>query len=227
MSSLGALGRYVRLEVRDTGSGIPPETKAKIFDPFFTTKFVGRGLGLAAIAGILRNQRGGITVESTPGKGTTFQVFLPAAGKTDSAVEEPASQGGRPVVLVVDDEVSVREFIGAVLRRKGYQVVEASDGIEALAAVESAQGAVDAAIIDIFMPNMSANRLLPTLKAKQPEIRILMTSGHSEDEARRLCAAYPGAAFIQKPYTAQQIGDAVEDLVWRSVRRSGRTERQQ
>ncbi|HEX8984146.1 MAG TPA: ATP-binding protein, partial [Bryobacteraceae bacterium] len=208
-----APGRYVCIEVRDTGSGIDPAKKAKIFDPFFTTKFVGRGLGLAAIGGILRSQKGGITVESALGKGSTFRVFLPVTGTAGPGVQGPAAGSGRPSILVVDDEVAVRDFIGAALRRKGYHVVQASDGQEALAVCGSAPGAIGAAIVDVIMPNMSANDLLSALKAKQPGMRILLTSGYSEAEARRLCAAYPGAAFIQKPYTAQQLAKTVDELV--------------
>jgi two-component system, cell cycle sensor histidine kinase and response regulator CckA len=156
-------GRYVSIEVRDTGSGIDPERIAKIFDPFFATKFVGQGLGLSAIAGILRSQNGGVIVESALGKGSTFRVFLPAAEKAGLAVHEPGPQDGRPVILVVDDEVAVRDFISAVLRRKAYQVVQASDGQEALAVVGSAPGAISAAVVDIIMPKMSANDLLPAV----------------------------------------------------------------
>ncbi len=212
-----AAGRYVCIEVHDTGSGIDPEKKAKIFDPFFSTKFVGRGLGLAAIAGILRSQKGGVTVESEPGKGSKFTVFLPAAARAGVAIPEPGFQEGRPTVLVVDDEVAVRDFITAVLRKRGYHVIQASDGQQALDVCGSAPGAIGAAIVDVIMPNLSANDLLPALKAKQPGMRILLTSGYSEAEARRLCAAYPNAAFIQKPYTAQQIARAVDELAGASA----------
>ena len=119
----------------------------------------------------------------------------------------------RASVLVVDDEVTVRDFIGSVLRRKGYHVIPASDGREALALCGSAPGTIRAAVVDIIMPNMAANELLPALKAKQPGIRILLTSGYSEAEVRRLCAAHPGAAFIQKPYTVKQLTKAVSDLM--------------
>jgi len=104
-------------------------------------------------------------------------------------------------------------FIGAVLRRKGYNVLTASDGEEALALCPPGDGRLDAAIVDIVMPNMGANDLLPALRARRPGARILLTSGYSELEARRLCAAYPSATFIQKPYTAQQIAKAVADLL--------------
>src|SRR5581483_3723001 len=206
-------GRYVVIEVRDTGSGIAPEKKDKIFDPFFSTKFVGRGLGLSAVAGVLRSQKGGITVESSPHEGAVFRVFLPIAAKAAQAVQQQVSAQGGATVLVVDDEFAVRDFIGAVLRRRGYHVIQASDGQEALALCGSAPGAINAAIVDIIMPHMAAKDLLPALKAKQPGIRILLTSGYSEAEVRRLCAAYPGAAFIQKPYTVQQLAKAVGDLL--------------
>jgi two-component system cell cycle sensor histidine kinase/response regulator CckA len=206
-------GRYVCVEVRDTGPGIDPEKKAKIFDPFFTTKFVGRGLGLAAVAGILRTLKGGVLVHSTPGEGTTFTVFLPVAAQRALAVQEAASGKVRASVLVVDDEVAVRKFISSVLRKKGYHVVQASDGREALSVCGSFPGAISAAIVDVVMPNMGANEFLPALKAREPGMRILLTSGYSEAEARRLCSDYPGAGFIQKPYTAQQLANAVKDLI--------------
>jgi CheY-like chemotaxis protein len=203
--------RYVCVDVKDSGAGIPREKLSRIFDPFFTTKFIGRGLGLAAVAGILRSQGGGITVESAEGEGTTFRVLLPAA-ESHAGAQAPAAGDG-PGVLVVDDEASVREFISTVLRRRHYRVWTAADGREALGIWERLEGAVDAVVLDVVMPLMGANELLPQMKARRPGLKVLLTSGYSESEARRLCAAYPGAAFIQKPYTARQIANAVERLV--------------
>jgi PAS domain S-box-containing protein len=211
-----AAGRYVCVEVADTGCGIQAHQIASMFEPFFTTKFTGRGLGLAAVAGIVRAQKGGITVESAPNAGTRFRVLLPAAKR---AAMEPNSQRrepGQATVLVVDDESTVRDFIDAVLRRNGYRVLTAFDGREALSVFESERGAIDAIVLDVVMPVMGANDLLPRLKAENPHLKVLLTSGYSETEARRLCAAFPDATFIQKPYTAQQIAAAVGQLLGKS-----------
>jgi CheY-like chemotaxis protein len=208
-----APGRYVCIEVSDTGGGIAPEMQAKIFDPFFTTKFTGRGLGLAAVAGILRSQRGGITLQSTPGSGSTFRVCLPIGTHRVEETADAAVAAGQATILVVDDEAAVRDFIGSVLRRKGYRVLSAADGQEALRICGDASGSVDAAVVDIIMPNMAANDLLPALKSIVPRIRVLLTSGYSESEARRLCVVHPDASFIQKPYTAQHLAKAVSDLL--------------
>ncbi len=205
-------GRYLSVEVSDTGSGIGQEAKSKIFDPFFTTKFTGRGLGLAAVAGIIRSQNGAITLESVPGGGTTFRVLLPVAECVPQSADQP-DETGRSTILVVDDEQSVREFLVAVARRRKYRVLEASDGREALAVCDRENGNIDAAILDVVMPLMGANELLPELRARQPKMKVLLTSGYSESEARRLCAEYPGAAFIQKPYTASQVEKAICDLL--------------
>ncbi|HXS95354.1 MAG TPA: PAS domain S-box protein [Candidatus Limnocylindrales bacterium] len=206
-------GRYVCVEIGDTGSGIDAEARPKIFDPFFTTKFTGRGLGLAAVAGIVRSLSGGITVDTAVGYGTTFRVFLPAAEARGQEAEAQGDVAGRATVLVVDDERSVRDFIAAVLRKQGYRVLTASDGREALALCQQPGTEIDAAVLDIVMPLMGANELLPAMKELRPNMRVLLTSGYSESEARRLCAAYPGADFIQKPYTAQQISRAITEML--------------
>ena len=206
-------GRYVCVEISDTGAGISEEGKMKIFEPFFTTKFTGRGLGLAAVSGILRSHGGGITVETAPGLGTSFHVFLPAAENPAQAIASPADVDARGTVLVVDDERSVRDFISAALRKSGYRVLLASDGREALTICENCEGKIDAIVLDTVMPLMGAHELLPLLPERRPNLRVLLTSGYSESEARRLCDDYPGVEFIGKPYTAQQISKAVEKLL--------------
>jgi signal transduction histidine kinase len=211
-----APGRYVCIEVRDSGPGIGEDERRRVFDPFFTTKFTGRGLGLAAVAGIVRSRKGGITLQSGRGRGTIFRVLLPVADKRTSPAGEASGREGLGAILVVDDEASVRDFISAVLGRQGYRVLPASDGREALAMLEREDGTVLGVVLDVVMPVMGAHELLPILKKRQPNAKVLLTSGYSEAEVRRLCADYPGAAFIQKPYTAQQIARAVAELVGRS-----------
>ncbi len=208
-------GRYVTVSVDDTGEGMGEQKLSRIFDPFFTTKFTGRGLGLAAVAGILRSLKGGITVSSEPGGGSTFRAYLPAAVRREewAGREEEAAQGACPTVLVVDDEPSVRDLIDHVLRRRGYRVLLASDGAEAVAVCDREAGKIDLAIVDVLMPRMGAHELLPILAERRPQTKVLLTSGYSEPEARRLSAAYRTIAFIQKPYSAQQIAEAVEMLV--------------
>ncbi len=207
-----APGRYVCVEVSDTGSGIDDGQRSRIFDPFFTTKFTGRGMGVAAVAGIVRSQKGGITVESKPGNGARFVVYLPAS---DGWVESAEGAGGRSTILVVDDEAAVRSFIGAALRREGYRVVSAADGREALAVMQREGEAIKAVVLDVIMPVMGGNDALPKMLEMRPDLKVLLTSGYSESEARRLCATYPGAAFIQKPYTAKTVVEALEGVVGR------------
>jgi PAS domain S-box-containing protein len=218
-----AAGRYVCVEISDTGEGISEEGKGRIFEPFYTTKFPGRGLGLAAVEGILRAQRGGITIESVRGAGSSFRIFLPAAENSPRTTVPFGKTGDSGTVLVVDDERSVRDFIGEALRRHGYRVLLASDGREALAICENGEEKIDAVVLDTIMPLMGANELLPLIPGLRPNLRVLLTSGYSESEARRLCVDYPAVDFIGKPYTAHQISKAVEKLL---ERREGEQNRQ-
>jgi PAS domain S-box-containing protein len=203
-----APGRYTFLEVRDTGGGMDEEVRRKIFDPFFSTKFTGRGLGLAAVAGIMRSLKGTVDVSSTPRLGTAFTLLFPAG-----AAELAPDGESRGTILVVDDEPDVRQFIAAVLERAKFQVLSACDGAQGLELFEARRDRIDAVIVDIIMPVMGGSELLANIRERRPRMKVLVTSGCAETEARRLCDSLHGAVFLQKPYTAGRLREAVEQLL--------------
>jgi two-component system, cell cycle sensor histidine kinase and response regulator CckA len=205
-------GRYVYLEVEDTGPGIAPEIRPRMFDPFYTTKQIGRGLGLAAVAGIVRSQKGALRLETTPGRGAAFRVLFPAVRTGhDERSREPQRVAG--TVLIVDDEEAVRRFMAAALRKRDYRVLEACDGVEALAILEKPDSGVEVMVLDVLMPVMGGHELLEELAARRLETRVLLTSGYNESEARRLCISGAEFHFIQKPFAAAALTQAVGELI--------------
>jgi len=208
-------GRFVVLTVRDSGVGMDAQTQARIFDPFFTTKFTGRGLGLAAALGITRGHGGGIKLISAPGKGTTFQVYLPAAAALANIVSAPAASQpfrGTGSVLVVDDEDMVREAARHSLERAGYTALLASSGAEAVELLKGHAGEVRLIVLDMTMPGLTGEETLDRLRSIRPGIPIIVSSGYSELVAqRRFGNRIDG--FLQKPYTVTDFGRAVQTAV--------------
>jgi len=205
-------GEYVYLSVDDTGCGMDEATRARIFDPFFTTKFTGRGLGLAAVAGIIRGHKGAIRVESAPAQGSSFTVLLPAAGEVASPPPQEAELDLRGVglILLVDDESVVRQVGKRVLERYGYQVLLAESGVDAIEKFRESTDRVSAVLLDMSMPGMNGLETLVELRKIRPDVRVLLSSGYTETEAMRLLHGTPVAGFIQKPYTLQQLARKVK-----------------
>ena len=212
-------GRFVRLEVADTGTGISETVIEKIFDPFFTTKEPGKGtgLGLSTAVGIVRSHGGFMVVDSAPGCGSRFHVFIPASLESTlrpPEVREPAPpMGNGETVLVVDDEPEILKVTEAVLVRFGYRVVFASNGVEALAKYQANSGAIAVVLTDLMMPVMDGVQLARALKESYPGVRIVATSGHGEEAHRTELLPLGIESFLKKPFSATQLLKTLRDAI--------------
>ncbi len=207
-------GPYVWLEVHDTGKGMSAETQAKIFDPFFTTKLQGRGLGLAAVLGIVRSHRGMIKVYSQLGQGTTFKVLFPAdvQAKPTAAVHIEDMQGSG-TILVVEDEEVIRRVVKTTLELYGYTVLLAEDGEKGVRSLEKYGREVDAVLLDLVMPRMSGEEAFRAMRLIRPDLPVVLTSGYSDIEAQARFAGKSLSGFLRKPFTAAALGHAIKSAL--------------
>ncbi|MCL4402402.1 MAG: response regulator [Acidobacteria bacterium] len=214
MSDDLAPGTYVCLEVQDTGCGMEESMLARIFDPFFTTKFMGRGLGLAAVLGVVRGHGGAIRIRTAPGAGSTFTVLLPAV-KEPPPPPRPARElsHAERTVLVVDDEEVVRHTARAILERFGYRVLLAENGEEALAVFGKMANQVSLVVLDIAMPAMSGVEALQHLRRIRPDVQVLVATGFDEQETARRFEGSGPVEFIAKPYTSRQLADRIQEIL--------------
>ncbi len=214
---------FLRIEMKDSGTGIPAEILPRIFEPFFTTKETGRGsgLGLATAYTVLRQHEGGITVESAPGAGSTFHIYLPRTteARTPTAPTRSLEPGsGSGTILLVDDESAVRRPLRQALGICGYVVLEARDGIEALRIHAQSETAVDLVLLDVKMPGMSGWDVLAELKRRAPALPVILTSGYTKEDSTPPPSAAAPDAYLPKPYDLAELTGQVRQLL--NARRS-------
>jgi two-component system cell cycle sensor histidine kinase/response regulator CckA len=220
---------YVRIDITDTGTGIPADIVDKIFEPFFSTKEVGKGtgLGLSTVYGIVKQTGGFIYVDSEANEGTSFHIFLPRhhpelevhPAAVNGAAKEPAEAKprtdltGQGTILLVEDEEGLRSLNARGLRSRGYSVIEASNGIEAMEALEEKNGAVDLVVSDVVMPEMDGPTLLKEMRGRNPDLKIIFVSGYAEDAFEKSLPENQQFAFLPKPFTLSQLVAAVKETM--------------
>jgi two-component system cell cycle sensor histidine kinase/response regulator CckA len=217
---------YVMIEVADSGTGIPTEIVDKIFEPFFSTKEVGKGtgLGLSTVYGIIKQTGGFIYVDSEQGKGTSFRIFLPRHAETDTAAvngaahdvtkdQRPADLTGQGTILLVEDEDGLRSLNARGLRSRGYTVVEAANGVEAIEVLEAQDGKIDLVVSDVVMPEMDGPTLLKEMRGRNPTLKVIFVSGYAEDAFEKSLPANEQFAFLPKPFTLSQLVAQVKQTI--------------
>jgi CheY-like chemotaxis protein len=214
------MGRFVRLAVSDTGTGMDEATLRHVFEPFFTTKEVGKGtgLGLATVHGIVAQHKGWVEVESVVGQGTTFRVYLPATDQTvpqavQAAPTKPLLRG-RETILLVEDEAGVRLMVGRALRRLGYQVYEAEHGQAAMRLWQTHGAAMDLLLTDMVMPEgMTGLELVDQLRVLKPGLKAIISSGYSTEAVETGMPEKSGVTYLAKPYELSKLAEVVRNCL--------------
>jgi CheY-like chemotaxis protein len=210
------------VEIRDDGCGMDEVTLAKIFDPFFSTKASGQGLGLAAVLGIVHGHQGSVQVKSKPGQGTVFKLLFPVSNDQPAAApregaEDAALQQRHPLVLAIDDEEPVREAVSDILEMEGLAVITAANGRAGIALFEERSDEIDLVLLDLSMPGLSGQETFQRLREIDPSIMVVISSGYDRQDVRHQFEEHEVTGFVQKPYTARELGETVKKYLAAAV----------
>jgi len=209
------LGPHVCLTVEDNGKGMVEETRSRVFEPFFSNKFQGRGLGMAAAYGIVKNHEGGISVNSEFGKGTKVSIYLPAIEVEVQEAEKPKTEPikGTGTILLIEDKEMVMEVSRALLERIGYRVLEAKTGQEAIDIAKTFDGDIDLAILDIVLPDMGGKEIYPLIMAARPTLKVIVCSGYSIDGPAQEILDAGAQEFLQKPFNLAKLSEKLKEVL--------------